>query len=161
MRTRESRRHVLLPARMRIQGVWVDVSIRNISSKGMLIHSRYPIARGTYVEIRRDIHTVIGRAQWNSGEFFGVLAQDRLDIDAIAAKPGTSAERRPDGRAERRRDPRDPAQIVARSHALGRRLQFAVICMVLVGTVALAAHGVHTLLEQPLTAVGDALAGQR
>lgn len=161
MKTREPRRRVLLPARMRHDGAWVDVSIRNISTRGMLIHSRHPVKRGAYVEIRRDKHVMIGRAVWASGGFFGERAQDRMDVDAIVARPDAPIARRPDGLPERRHTPRDAWWMAERSHALGRTMQFAAMSVALVCTALFAAVGVHRMLERPVATVSVALAGHR
>ena len=88
--TERARRQVFLKARMRIQTRWCDVCIRNISSRGLLIHSDLPMNRGAYIEVRRGRHVIVGRVAWSNDNEFGAQTQDRLQIDAIIAEPDQS-----------------------------------------------------------------------
>lgn len=87
MKPREPRRKVLIPSRMNVDGVWVDVCIHNISSRGLLAKTERPPVPGTYVEIRRGTQIIIGRAVWRSGAHFGIRCQERLNVQVIINEP--------------------------------------------------------------------------
>lgn len=159
MRKREPRRAVLLPARMRTGSGWVDVSIRNISTRGLLVRSGHAVRRGTYVEIRRDAHIIVGRAVWSSGDHFGVLAQDRMDVDAIVARPALADYRPPQDRRHRPRDQPSGRRMADRSRHVARQLQFAGLGAAALGGAALMAGTAFDLLQRPLAVIGLALAG--
>lgn len=158
MRVREPRRRVMLPARMRRDGGWVDVSIRNLSSRGMMIHSDHAVERGTYVEVRRGAHAVIGRVMWRKDLTFGMHTQDRLDVDAIVERPGAAIGLRPNGEPERRRAPR-PAGDAASSIRRGRHLQFGALGIGVVAAALFIGTAVNHALSQPFAAARAAMAG--
>ena len=164
MRNREIRRRVVLPARMRLDGGWVDVSIRNLSSRGLMIHSAHPVERGTYVEVRRGAHAMIGRAVWRKGRTFGLHTQDRLDVEAIIARPDVADSVRAGGEPERRHRPRVVPD-AERSVRHGRRAQFAVLGVGAVMVALLIGTTVFDILSQPFAAVRAAMlspmAGER
>jgi hypothetical protein len=87
MKPREARRVVLIQARMRIDGAWGDVCIRNISSRGMLLQAATAPPRGAYVEIFRGRHTIVAQVRWSKDRRFGVHTRERMDIDAIINEP--------------------------------------------------------------------------
>ena len=61
-RTREQRRTVALTARLRSDDGWYDVTIGNVSSRGMMLRGRALPAKGEFIEIRQRSVVVIGRA---------------------------------------------------------------------------------------------------
>ncbi len=150
---------MLLPARMRVGAGWVDVKICNISSRGLMIRTAYPAPRGTYVEIRRDAHTIVGRAVWQKGDDFGMFTQDRLDVEAIVARPSEPMARRADGQPERRLRLRHEQPGWRDDAAIGRLIQLAGLGGVALGMAILAACIVHELLAQPFGRAADMLAG--
>ena len=148
----------MLPARMRLDGGWVDVSIRNLSSRGMMIHSVHAVERGTYVEVRRGVHAMVGRAVWRKGRTFGLQTQDPVDVDALIERPEAAAVVREDGEPERRhraRDVPDPD----RSARQGRRAQFVVLGIGVGVAALLIGAMVFDLLSQPFAAARAAMAG--
>jgi hypothetical protein len=155
MRAREARRRVIIPARMRIDGQWVDVSIRNISSRGLMLHSEHAVPRGTYVEIRRDVHTIVGRAVWRDGRNFGLYAQDRINIDAVIDGPRATGGARINGQPERRHRTRDAGE----TRAWSAKLQYGTLAACgVIAAVALAAE-VFDTLAAPFVAAKLALGG--
>lgn len=75
---------------MRVDRVWKDICIRNISSRGMLIQAACPPLKGIYLEIYRGRHVIVARVAWSKGHRFGVQSQDRLDFDALIREPDVS-----------------------------------------------------------------------
>ena len=156
LKPREERRKVLIRARMNAGVSWSDVCILNMSLHGLGLQCAFPPRLGTYVEIRRGAHVIVGRVIWSSQHRFGVSTQDVLFIDAILNKPDAApaegARRAPD----RRTQPR-PGQAHDRSRVRARAFEFAFaafggLC------VAVALGGmVQAALARPLVAISTAL----
>lgn len=95
MRPREPRQSVIVQAAMRGAGAWADITIRNISPHGMLIHAAAPPRPGDYIEIRKASLVLVGRAVWVKGKAFGVQLIERLNFNALlrAANESFAAKR--------------------------------------------------------------------
>lgn len=170
VKAREPRQKVLIAARMRVGTAWVDARIENISSRGLLVRSRSAPEPGTYLEIRRAVYVIVGRAVWRRGDQFGVRTQDRLDIDAIINLPPIPQGPRPATAAgaptERRSDPerlagRDIAQRLSRSRHLSSILQLSFLVFAGLIAAALVASAMHDILSRPLTAIERTLGGDK
>src|SRR4051794_34204558 len=88
---RELRRRLMLPARMRTSAGWSDACILNVSSRGLLVHTRLATPDGATVELCHGEHVIIARVVWRQGPRRlgrGGPGADRADLDA-----------RPDGSA--------------------------------------------------------------
>lgn len=165
---REPRHRTLIDARMRCGSGWVDVSIRNIASHGLLVYADDPPPPGTHVEIRRASHVILGRAVWRHEGDFGVRALDVLDVPAILAgeersRASGSAPSRPRS-VERRSDPgRLPAADMTRRFEKSREdsstLQFMLIAASGLAAAGFAAGIVYELLATPFSMVRTLLAG--
>jgi hypothetical protein len=158
VKTRELRRKVLIKARIRVVASWGDVCILNISSRGMQLQAARPPERGTYVEIRRGPHVIIGCVAWTKQHRFGVKSQDVLFVDAIIAEPG-------DDEVQRRQPAYTPVDRRVRARAadggssrlIGRALEFACLgCVVAGGALALYGAAAEAFAK-PLSAVSQAL----
>ena len=148
----------MITARMRHGNAWSDASILNISSRGLLLHCATPPARGTYVEVRRGAHIIVGRVVWAKADRFGVRAQDRLIIDSLVANASPGRNPANDAGApstERRARPR-PERLEwrhARSRETGRALQFACIAGFGLALAACAYEAVSGTLARPMAEV--------
>lgn len=156
MNTREPRLKVILPARIRIDGKWLDASIRNLSARGLMIDSNAAIDRGTYVEVRRGRHIVVGRAMWRKGRQVGIRAQDRIDLDGIVSHPEALPTTRTGGLPERRRQARPPVTADG-SAMLGSWLQRGAVGVMALAAAGVLAQSAHETLRQPFERVGHAL----
>lgn len=157
---------MLIGARMRVGARWGDVRILNISSRGLLIQSAEAPPRGSYLEVRRGMHTIVGRVVWAGDERFGVQTQDPLSIEAIIREPDRSGrefaepgeEDAPFDRRAQQQRRRSTEQRLERSKVIGRSAEF--VCVGLVGLAA-ALTG-YAALEQafakPMSQVTAALA---
>lgn len=162
MKPREPRRNVVIPARMRCGGAWTDVCIRNMSSRGLLLQSATPPRRGTYVEILKGRHGIVGRVAWAKDRRFGIHSQNRIDIEAIIGEArGAEAISQPAG-GERRFVARKTAAASAaerleRSRRLSAAFQF--VCIVLCGAAVamIIADTVRDTLSRPMKAVSAGL----
>lgn len=157
MKAREPRRKVVVPARLNAGPKWVDAVILNVSSRGMLVRSDTPMAVGTYVDLRRGRQVIIGRAVWIDGNQFGVLAQDRIDIEALLgelSRPSSADGPRPERRADpQRASGMSASQRADRNWQLGALFQYVVMGAAVLAAAGYAAMIVHDLLSQSLGAV--------
>ena len=142
-----------MPARLRHGSSWSDACILNISSRGLMIHTGRPVARGAEVELRRGDHVIVARVMWRDGGRAGLQAEDRVPIEDIVTLGQSPALQLTAAGGERRKHPR-PEE---RSRIQGRAIEFA---GVLVVAVALAGAG-FTMFERtfarPLAAAEAAL----
>lgn len=154
---------VLIPSRMRLGSEWLDIVIRNLSSRGLMAECDAPPRNGTYVEIRRGSRIIIGRVIWNRDRLFGVQSQDRLPVQALIDEPrmtrraqvavagGASAERRAVAR------PSLETQ-AERSRLLGMAFQNAAMAAAVVVAALVAGSCVYDALSAPMRAATAAMA---
>jgi hypothetical protein len=155
----------MIAARMRNGDAWSDANILNLSSRGLLLHAAKPPSRGSYVEVRRGGHVIIGRVIWANTDRFGVRPQDALAIDSLianASPKGQVANDSAGATVERRARPRPEALEwrYVQSSNTGRALQFLVIAGLGAMLAACAYEAVRETLSQPLSIVSTHLAGR-
>jgi hypothetical protein len=152
-RPRELRRRVVVPARLRLGASWSDACILNISSRGLMIHSRQPLALGTRVEIRRGEHVIIARVMWRDGAKAGLEAEERVAVEEIMVLGQGPAYSTSAPAGERRTRPRLEQQ----SRLRGRAFEF--VGVVVIGA-SLAGTGfamAERAFARPLAIVSAAL----
>jgi hypothetical protein len=160
MKAREQRRRVTTRARMRTDSGWSDVTISDVSSRGMGLRSPRAPRRGDYIELCRHHHKLVARVMWSDGESFGILLSDPIVVEELlSSRPG----RRPE--ADRRSQPRHAgAQRAAHSQvaiiSLAQNSQHASRMMNFVAVVAIACIGAgfaaslaEEVLSQAMSAV--------
>jgi hypothetical protein len=156
-RPRELRRRVVLRARIRHGAAWSDACILNLSSRGLLIHTRRPAPAGTEIELRRGEHMIVARVMWRDGSKAGLQADDRLPVEDIMTFGQSQALQLTAGGEpfERRVQPRleDPHRWRARA------LEFAGVIMVGASLASAAVLLVGEAFAKPLAAVQAALGG--
>jgi hypothetical protein len=165
MKPREPRVKVVIHARMRMDGAWGDACIRNISSRGMFLQAATPPARGSYVEIFRGKHIIIGRVVWQKDRGFGIRTQDKLPISAIIEEPVQGTKGNVRGASppiERRADPsRATAATVSerleRSRRFSMAFQSAIIIVAGIAGAAVLMGTVQQILARPLTDISSHL----
>lgn len=154
---RDPRTPVSVAARMRVENSWHDVTIRNVSRRGMMLSSEQPVRNGAYIEIRKQDLIFIGRSVWVRGSYFGVRTQDTIDLPTLlgrAAMPNV----RPTREEDRRTAPR-PEAIAARSRMLAARFQFALAVGAVTAAAGWIAVSVAGLLDRSFAPVRAALGG--
>ena len=164
MKTREARRKALVKGRIRLGASWHDVSILNISSRGLLLHAASPPERGTYVEVCRGLHTIVARVAWLKGQRFGVQTQDRLSIDELLKEPNPGAAKfRKTQEADpfierrsRRRQP-SPSDVHERNRLVSRVSEFVYIAIFAAFAGSIAFNAVGEAFASPLSKVLAAL----
>lgn len=93
--------------RVRTDAGWIDATVRNISSRGMMLHSPQPLQRNQFVEVTRGRSRVVGRIAWADDAMCGLHSQDRVDMAGLLSdscpsplsdRAGAMAERRAQSR---------------------------------------------------------------
>jgi hypothetical protein len=160
---REPRQVVLVTCRMRYDNGWADLTICNLSSRGMMAKCADPPPRGTFVEVRRGAVCVVGQVRWSYAGRLGIRAQDQIDVHGLlgetpAAKGPAANERRQGPRGDDGGRPRPTAAALAeRSRRWGRVFDWVVVTAVAIGAAGLLAEQVHSILSAPLEQIGAAL----
>lgn len=85
LKVRAPRKRVRLHGRLRENFDWQDISIRDLSKRGLMAEAENPPGRGQYIEIRRYDQILIGRVVWRDGQRFGVLLAQQIDPNEIIA----------------------------------------------------------------------------
>jgi hypothetical protein len=158
MRAREHRRKVLIRAKMRAGGLPIDACIRDISSKGLMIQTKVPPPRGTYVEIIAGNQTIVGRVVWGNDMRFGILTRDKLPIDMIVGElRGPAARQGADPQPTPMLRPavgvRPP--VFRQSHA--RALESAVLILFALAMIATIASASYQTLARPFASIAGRL----
>lgn len=86
-RPREERRTISLNARLRFDDGWRDVTIGNVSSRGLMLRGSALPQRGTFIEVRHHNLCIVGRVVWSQGLRAGVRTQDLVDVPTLIGSP--------------------------------------------------------------------------
>lgn len=159
-RSREPRQEVFLRARMQTGDGWRDVTIRNVSSRGLLGYSSTAPGRGHYVELRYRSFCLVGRVVWSGDDRFGIRLQDALDVPRLLSDTALpqAVERRAVARPAAERVCEAPtAEAFERSRRLASAFQRACILAVAAAAALLLADEVRLQLGGPLQAAGLAM----
>ncbi len=73
----------MVRARVRSGAQWNDACILNVSSRGMLIHSAWPVVEGSTVEILRGDQLIVARVIWSEAGRSGIRSDERLPVEDI------------------------------------------------------------------------------
>lgn len=156
---------VVLRARMRGSAGWSDVTICNVSSRGLMARCAAPPPKGDFIEIRHRSVCIIGQVRWSQNSRFGIRTQDRVEISALLAQasvPVTANERRTAPRkaepAARRPDSTEAAEA---SRRFARMFDWSAMGAILVAGGIVLADMAGTALREPLADARHALAGGR
>ncbi len=163
-KSREARRQVLIPCRMKSARGWGDACIHNISSRGMMIASDDPLQAGEYVDIRRGRQVVIARVIWQRDRFAGIRTQDRISADVLVNEPRLEGKPAAIEVGEDRRSARhrlvseiDAARRMERSRSISSALQFGALCLFGLAAAATIAVQVGHMLSAPTARIEQAL----
>ena len=154
---RDTRRKVLIRARMHTDGPSADVCIRDVSARGLLIQAGAAPPRGSYVEIVFDGYWIVGRVIWGKDRRFGVQARDRIDVHAIAkGSPGRAPSQEAVHRPRFAPSALRPGGAGA-SQALARTMEFAVMAAFAAALVAAIGVTAFETLSKPFANVSAQL----
>lgn len=147
---------------MRTDDGWSDVTICNISSRGLMLKGESSPAKGSYVEIWHRNVCVIGHVRWSHASRFGVRSQDRIDIPALLnsarSKPPAGIERRSGARAPTRGEVGpDVAAKAEANRAIAKVFEWLAISIASAVFAGALVTAVGTALEQPVQRARSAL----
>jgi len=155
---RDPRRKVLIRATMRAGGPRIDVCIRDISSRGMMIQAGAPPSRGTYVDLDWGGHQIVGLVIWRRERRFGIQMRDRMNVHALAGRASPeipAAPRRAGGSVSAAAARRGAAP----NRILAGRMEFAVVAIFAAALVAALGISAFQALARPFGAVSTVLGG--
>ena len=166
MIVRAPRRPVMIPARMRAGGGPVDICIRDMSARAMLVEAASPPPAGTYVEIIGADHSITGRVLWVREQRFGVRTRERLNLAVTPAQqraaqliaqpaaplPGDAS--RGSATAPAAADLQHRAD---RSRAASRAMEYAAIALCAAVAAAIIAVIAYEVIARPMRAVSASL----
>lgn len=148
----------MISARMRIGATWNDVSILNISPRGLSMQASVPPPRGTYLEIRRGEHEIMACVMWANHHRFGVRTQDLLVIDDIIHQPNRStAETAPVVAVLKRGRSWRTSERHETSRMMSRAMEFAIIGIFAASAAVVTFGIVAEALQRPLADATAAL----
>lgn len=158
MKAREDRRNVMIPARMRREGRWADVRIRNLSSRGLRVESGLTLTRGSYVELYRHHQIIVARVIWVRGNHSGLRTQDAIDVTGLVTGRADAARvslRVPD--AVRSLPRGRPVTRHDRSRNLASMLQFVALAVAAGGCAIAGGQAVRDAFGDPIGIVAARL----
>lgn len=139
---------------MRAGGLPMDICIRDISSRGMLIQSGIAPPRGTYIEVITPTETIVGRVVWGDDERFGISTRDKVHVAMVAGG-------RRSGVAEHAaqvavRSAASPARPTFAQESVGSRMfEFAVLATFALAAVATLGSVAYQTLARPFEEVAS------
>ncbi len=146
-------------------GGWADLTICNLSSRGLMAKCADPPPRGTFVEVRRGTVSVIGQVRWVYGGRLGIRAQEPIDISGLLCDAPTG---RGIGSHERRADPRVHHHdhrtalneaLEEHSRRWSRLFDWMIVAAVGAISAGVLVGQVYSTLSAPLAQASAALAG--
>jgi len=141
----------MLPARMRTSAGWSDACILNVSSRGLLVHTRLATPDGATVELFHGEHVIIARVVWRQGPRVGLAAEDRVPIEQILTL-GRSVPLQLPSQARRRRQ-----RAHERSREHSRLIEFVGVAGIAITLSVAATIMVSDVLAAPMARVRVAL----
>jgi hypothetical protein len=164
---RERRQVVFLSARLRTDDGWSDITICNVSSRGLMAKSSAPPAKGAFVEVRRGASCIVGHVRWTQGSRFGLRSQERIDADALSEDSGPRTRTRGNDRRATPRSsiptppPTPPAASEEKSRIFARLFDWITLAVAGIGAAAMIAQAASSVLSAPLQQTRTALATPR
>ena len=155
---RDPRTSVMTPIRMRCGAHWSDVTVVNLSSRGLGLHGADPPGRGSYVELRRGSDLVIvGQVMWSRGGRFGLRTQDHIWVDGLLGGTANAQATPAEEWRERRARPR-ATHGSEWSRIRGRMLQHGFVAAASLCATIAAGFMIDSALAAPLHKLAVTLA---
>ena len=165
MHTREPRYRVLLPARLRWDGGWLAVSVRNVSKRGLMITAASLPPPGAYVELVVGAETITARAIWAHDQFCGLRSRNPLDFDRLRQPAGATPRTSPSSEwsAASRRAPQRRPELRHADHSrhTSHRLQYLTALIVAALVAANISWEVYKTMSAPILTTRLALGAPR
>lgn len=65
---------------------WHDVTVRNVSSRGMMLQCRIPPQQKAFIEVRHRGMSIVGRVMWSSNDCFGISTQQAVVLSELLSQ---------------------------------------------------------------------------
>lgn len=104
LKFRDPRKSVSLKSRLHSDHGWTDVTIANVSTRGLMLVCESPPAKRSFIEVRHGSASIVGQVMWSEGPRCGVRTREPIDIPALL---GQAPPRPRTGEDERRTPGRD------------------------------------------------------
>lgn len=158
---REQRKPVKVVANMHDSDGHSDVTIRNVSRRGLMASCDSPPGRGHYIVLRHGGKIIVGRVVWSNDDAFGVRTQDDIDIESLAGRMAPADLRTTPpvvfrASKSRRLDFGEACEI---SRRVASGINFLILGIAACATAALVAIEIREVFANPLSQVGQAMAG--
>jgi hypothetical protein len=153
---RELRRRLVVPARIRTTAGWSDACILNISSRGLLMHTKLRVSAASMVEIQHGEHVIQARVVWRDGSRIGLCAETMLSADDILSA-GKAASLPPPKRWAA--DSRPPSH--ERNRQRSRLMEFVSVALIVTSLSIAVSALVARSLAAPMSRVSQALDSHR
>jgi hypothetical protein len=164
LKPREERRKTFLRARLRTDLGWSDVTIANVSSRGLMLQSVAPLDRNCFVEVRHGNACIVGRIVWTHGASCGLRTQDSIDVSRMLSqappkprKPGEERRATPRGR-ELWGPVFSPDERLAASRRFARVFDWMLMLLAATAAGGFMAQSAWAALAAPMAQVNGALA---
>jgi hypothetical protein len=159
---REERRTISLNARLRSDDGWRDVTIGNVSSRGLMLRGSTLPQRGTFIEVRHQDLCIVGRVVWSQGLRAGVRTQEFVDVPMLIGSPTArirkaGLEKRRVNRTQTRAPPPQSADRAEASRRFARIFEWSAIAAGGVLLAIGAAGAAFSALEAPMGKAREAL----
>jgi hypothetical protein len=165
LKPREERRKTVLRARLRTDRGWSDVTIGNVSSRGLMLQCMTPLPRNSFIEVRHRHLCIVGRIVWTHGVKCGVRTQDAVDIAGLLSQapqkrraPGEDRRATARDRQIRARSP-EPGEIAEQSRGIARVFDWTIMVLAAGAAGAFMAQSAYAALAAPMARVTTVLAG--
>lgn len=158
-KTRPERRSAILRTCVRDDAGWSDMTICNVSERGLMLRGERVPPRGTIIEIRSGTTSIVADVRWSAAQRCGVRSRETIDIDALL-RSGSLRTKDRGSVGERRAQVRHLEHHVqaARSRVVGRLIDNALMAaLVVIGAIVLSA-AVTGFLRSPFSQIQSGLA---
>lgn len=157
MKAREPRQSIMVPVRIRQEAKWMDASIRNVSSRGLMLKMDDPPPKGSFIEIRRQQAVIVGQVRWSGEGRCGIRTQDTVPVAYLTSKAALQTAPRSGGggRVERRASVRvlTAEEIAERSRWRGALFQRVAMIVAVATAGLLLASLIFNMLQKPFETV--------
>ena len=162
-KTREQRRSIFRKVKLRSEEGWTEVTISNVSSRGLMLRCSPAPAKGAFIEVRHRGMSIVGQVMWSNGSRCGVRTQDKVDTPALLSDspitpiiPGFKRPAAPTRRSAPKicKTPQDKD-----TRSLARMLDWSMVAAAAVGAAWFVADSAGAALEAPIHKASLAMQG--
>lgn len=89
--SRAQRKTAFIKAHIRVGEDWVEITIGNISTSGLMVKCQNSPPVGAHVAVRRRGTGIMGEVVWSTRTRFGLRSFEPIDVEALTAESGLNA----------------------------------------------------------------------